>query len=54
MRDIERVLVLLIALAVLGLAFGVLERLWPSRRGQRFLVRRVGFFTDAPIAIETA
>src|SRR5687767_6148219 len=43
----ERILVLLAALAVLGLAFGVLERLWPSVRGQRFLLRRKGFFTDA-------
>ena len=43
----ERILVLLAALAVLGVGFGVLERLWPSVRGQRFLLRRKGFFTDA-------
>jgi sterol desaturase/sphingolipid hydroxylase (fatty acid hydroxylase superfamily) len=34
----------LIALGVLSLGFGVLERLWPSVRGQRRL--RKGFFTD--------
>ena len=43
----ERVLVLLAALAVLGAVFGVIERMWPSVRGQHFLLRRKGFFTDA-------
>jgi sterol desaturase/sphingolipid hydroxylase (fatty acid hydroxylase superfamily) len=42
----ERAVTLVIALGVLGLAFGVVERLWPSVRGQRFLLRRKGAFTD--------
>ena len=43
----ERVLVLIVALGVLGIVFGIMERLWPSVRGQRFLLRRKGFVTDA-------
>jgi sterol desaturase/sphingolipid hydroxylase (fatty acid hydroxylase superfamily) len=39
-----RVLVLVIALGVLSLGFGIVERLWPSVRGQRRI--RAGFFTD--------
>ncbi len=39
-----RIVVLIIALGVLSLAFGVVERLWPSVRGQRRL--RKGVFTD--------
>jgi sterol desaturase/sphingolipid hydroxylase (fatty acid hydroxylase superfamily) len=42
----ERAVTLLIALGVLGLAFGIIERLWPSVRGQQFLLRRKGAFTD--------
>ncbi|HEX5142012.1 MAG TPA: sterol desaturase family protein, partial [Dehalococcoidia bacterium] len=42
----ERAVTLVIALGVLGLAFGVVERLWPSVRGQRFPLRRKGAFTD--------
>jgi sterol desaturase/sphingolipid hydroxylase (fatty acid hydroxylase superfamily) len=41
----ERILVLLIALGVLSLGFGVLQRLWPQVRGQSFL-RRQGIFID--------
>jgi sterol desaturase/sphingolipid hydroxylase (fatty acid hydroxylase superfamily) len=39
-----RIVVLVIALGVLSLGFGVVERLWPSVRGQRRL--RKGVFTD--------
>jgi sterol desaturase/sphingolipid hydroxylase (fatty acid hydroxylase superfamily) len=41
----ERILVLLVALGVLSLGFGVLQRLWPQVRGQS-LLRRQGIFVD--------
>ncbi len=41
---LERIPILLGALIVLGLVFAVVERFWPSVRGQRRLRR--GFFTD--------
>jgi sterol desaturase/sphingolipid hydroxylase (fatty acid hydroxylase superfamily) len=41
----QRLLALLIVLAVLSLAFGVIQRLWPQIRGQSFL-RREGIFVD--------
>jgi sterol desaturase/sphingolipid hydroxylase (fatty acid hydroxylase superfamily) len=41
----ERILVLVIALGVLSIGFGVLQRLWPQVRGQSFL-RRQGIFVD--------
>ena len=41
----DRILVLLIALAIVSLGFGALQRLWPQVRGQSFL-RRQGIFVD--------
>jgi sterol desaturase/sphingolipid hydroxylase (fatty acid hydroxylase superfamily) len=41
----ERILALLIALAVLSVGFGVLQRFWPQVKGQSF-VRRQGIFVD--------
>ena len=41
----ERILALLIALAILSVGFGVLQRFWPQVKGQSF-VRRQGIFVD--------
>ncbi len=41
---LARLPVLLIALVILGFGFGIVERLWPSLRGQKRL--RPGMFTD--------